>query len=334
MGNEVIKITTERQNLKSYLYRIGYSLLRYPVFGVLIAFVVIFGTFSIIAPKFLTVQSFTSILTIVAELGIIAIGTTLLMISGEFDLSTGSVYALSGTIFVVVSNQTHSLLGLVLALIVSVAIGFINGIITIKAKIPSFITTLGMQMMCRGGLLAATGGHSLQYKGDSFVYNILSKIIYYGFRPSHLWFILLTLIFSFVLFRTRYGNWVFATGGNKEVAKARGIDPDKVKLKNFMICALLAGFSGIIAISRFKFSNVAFGTLYELEAIAASVIGGTFLFGGYGTIIGTAIGTFIVGMIRSGLVMAGVPGYFYRFFVGVVLIVAAVINNKIREMWS
>jgi simple sugar transport system permease protein len=320
--------------IRGYLYRAGYSLLRRPVFGVLIAFIVIFTVFSIIAPEFLTVRSITGIFTLVAELGIIAIGETFLIISGEFDLSAGSVYALAGALFVVISNRTHSLLGLPVSIVAAAGIGLINGLVTMKTKIPSFIATLGMMMMTRGALLVATGGHSLQYQGDPVVHILLTKILKYGFRPSHLWYILLILIFSFILFRTRYGNWVFATGGNKEAARAQGINPDRVKLKNFITCSALAGFSGCIAISRFKFSNVGFGTGYELEAIASSVIGGTFIFGGYGTIIGAGLGTFIVGMIRSGLVLAQVPGYFYRFFVGAVLIIAAIINNRIREMWS
>lgn len=334
MANEVLGPGAEKQDLKGHLYRAGYSLLRYPVFGVFVAFVVIFTTFSIIAAEFFTVRSITGIFSLVAELGIIAIGETLLIISGEFDLSAGSVYAMSGALFVVVSNITHSLFGLAVALAMSVVIGFINGLVTIRTKIPSFIATLGTMMITRGALLAATGGHSLQYEGDPFVHTILSKIVDYGFRPSHLWFLGLTLLFSIILFRTRYGNWVFATGGNQEAARAQGIDVDRVKLKNFMLCAVLSGFSGCIAISRFKFSNVSFGTGYELEAIASSVIGGTYLFGGYGTIAGTALGAFIVGMIRSGLVMAKVPGYYYRIFVGAVLIVAAIINNRIRKILS
>jgi simple sugar transport system permease protein len=332
MDKEIPK--TKTASIRETLYKLGYSLLRRPVFGVLIAFIVIFTIFSIIAPEFFTVRSITGIFTLVAELGIIAIGETFLIISGEFDLSAGSVYALAGALFVVISNQTHSLIGLPVALLAVAGVGFINGIVTIKTKIPSFIATLGMMMMTRGALLVATGGHSLQYKGDTVVQTLLTKILRYGFRPSHLWFISLTLIFSFILFRTRYGNWVFATGGNKEAARAQGINPDTVKLRNFITCSVLAGFSGCIAISRFKFSNVGFGTGYELEAIAASVIGGTFIFGGYGTIFGAALGTFIVGMIRSGLVLAHVPGYFYRFFVGAVLIIAAIINNRIRKMWS
>ncbi len=326
--------TVGNPSWQNFFLRLGESLLRHPVFGVLIAFIVVFGTFTIIAPKFLTVRAQTGIFSLVAELGIITIGEAFLIISGEFDLSVGGVYALAGALFVVVANQTNSLFALFFALAVAALIGYINGKITLKTGIPSFIATLGMMMITRGSLLAATGGHSISYKGDQLVPILFSKIITHGVRPSHFWFILLTAIFSFLLFHTRYGNRSFATGGDRETARARGIDVDKIKLRNFMICSVLAGFSGCIAISRFKFANVAFGTGYELEAIASAVIGGTFMFGGYGTIIGAALGAFIVGMIRSGLVLAGAPGYFYKTIVGIVLIAAAVINNKIRKMWS
>ncbi|RKX75588.1 MAG: ABC transporter permease [Spirochaetes bacterium] len=253
--------------------------------------------------------------------------------SGEFDLSVSGVYALAGALFVVVGNYTHSSLGFAVAILIAIIIGSANWAVTIKTGIPSFIATLGMMMITRGGLLAATGGESIAYRGDEVLPVILSKIINYGIRPSHFWFILLTLIFSFILFRTPYGNRVFATGGDRETARARGIKTDKVKLINFILCSVLAAFSGCIAISRFRFANVAFGTGYELEAIAAAVIGGTFMFGGYGTIVGAALGAFIVGMIRIGLVLAGAPGYFYKLFVGIILIIAAYINNRIRKLW-
>jgi simple sugar transport system permease protein len=314
--------------------RFGSYLIRRPVFGVLIAFLTVFLTFSAIAPKFLGLDNLTGIFSLVAELGIITIGEAFLIISGEFDLSVGGVYALAGAIFVEVTNRSHSAMGIVAALGISAGIGVVNWAVTRRLGIPSFIATLGMMLMTRGGLLAATGGQSITYKGDELLPVILSKIIDYGIRPSHFWFILLALVFSFLLFRTRYGNWVLATGGGQETARARGINVDRVKLVNFVLCATLAGLAGCIAISRFKFANVAFGTGYEMEAVAAAVIGGTFLFGGYGTIIGAALGAFIVGMIRSGLVLAGAPGFFYRFFVGVILIAAAYINNRIRLLWS
>ncbi|MEW5814667.1 MAG: ABC transporter permease [Spirochaetota bacterium] len=309
------------------------TVMRYPVFGVLIAFLVVFIIFSILAPNFFTVDTLTGVFSLVAELGIITIGEAFLIISGEFDLSVSGVYTLSASIFVVMSTFMHSGLALLIALVFAACIGFINGKITLKTGIPSFITTLGMMMITRGSLLAATGGRSLSYRGDSFVPTMLSKIFGSGFRPSHIWFIVIALIFSFILLRTRYGNWVLATGGDKETARAQGVRTDRVKLINFIICAVLAGFAGCIAISRFKFANVAFGTGYELEAIAAAVIGGTFLFGGYGTIIGAALGAFLISMIRIGLVMIGIPGYYYQSLVGIILIAAAVINLRIRKLW-
>ncbi len=308
-------------------------LVRRPVFGVLIAFATVFVVFSAIAPNFLTLESLTGISSLVAELGIITVGEAFLIISGEFDLSVSGVYALAGALFVVLGNHFHSAVGFAVAIAVAVVIGAVNWAVTIKMGIPSFIATLGMLLITRGGLLAATGGQSIAYEADQVFPTILSRIIDYGVRPSHFWFIALTLLFSFLLFRTRYGNWVFATGGDQETARARGIDTGKVKLVNFILCSVLAALSGCIAISRFKFANVAFGTGYELEAIAAAVIGGTFMFGGYGTIVGAALGAFIVGMIRVGLVLAGAPGYFYRLFVGVILIGAAYINNRIRKLW-
>ena len=328
------QISNDVQSRGGFLYKLGNSFIRRPVFGVLIAFSALFTVFSIIAPEFLSLASLTGIFSLVAELGIITIGEAFLIISGEFDLSVGGVYALAGTIFVIVSNMTHSILGLIAALVVGILIGIINWAVTVKMGLPSFIATLGMMLMTRGGLLAATGGRSISYRADAVMPVILSKIISNGFRPSHLWFILVVLLFSHILSRTRYGNWVFATGGEEKIARARGVNTDKVKLINFMTCSLLAAFAGCIAISRFKFANVAFGTGYELEAIAAAVIGGTFMYGGYGTIIGAALGAFIVSMIRIGLVLAGAPGYFYKFFVGIILILAAYINNRIKNIWS
>lgn len=329
-----VNASKEDQPARGLLSKMGNSFIRRPVFGVLIAFSAVFIVFSVIAPKFLTIASLTGIFSLVAELGIITIGEAFLIISGEFDLSVGGVYALAGAVFVATANQTHSILGLLAALVVAAAIGVLNWAVTVKMGLPSFIATLGMMLMTRGGLLVATGGHSIAYRADPVMPVVLSKIIDYGFRPSHMWFLLVVVLFSFLLFKTKYGNWVFATGGEKNTARARGVNTDRVKLINFVLCSVLAAFAGCIAISRFKFANVAFGTGYELEAIAAAVIGGTFMFGGYGTIVGAALGAFIVSMIRIGLVLAGAPGYFYKFFVGAILIIAAYINNRIRRIWS
>jgi simple sugar transport system permease protein len=305
---------------------------RWPEFGVIIAFLVLLIIFSIFSSKFLTLRNITGILTIVSELGIMAIGVAFLMIAGEFDLSVSSVYALSGFLFVIFANRFNSPMAFVVTLAIAAFIGFCNGIITLRAHIPSFITTLGMMLFLRGSLLAISGGESVSYKSDAIMPTMLTRFIGYGFRPSHIWFFLLTLLFSLVLTNTRYGNWVFATGGNKEVARAMGVNTNKVKVTNFMLSALMASLSGCIVISRFNLANASFGTGMELEAIASAVIGGTFLTGGYGTIIGVFFGAFLMGMMRTGLVMIGAPAYWYQTFVGAILIIAATINLKLRRL--
>ena len=321
-----IEVETQRHFLNFSQVR------RWPEFGVILAFLILFIIFSTFSSKFFTLRNVTGILTIVSELGIMAIGVAFLMIAGEFDLSVSSVYALSGFLFVTLANKFNSPLAFIITLAVAAFIGFCNGTITLHARIPSFITTLGTMLFLRGTLLAITGGESVSYKSDIIMPTLLTRFIGSGFRPSHIWFVLLTLLFSLILTNTRYGNWVFATGGNKEVARAMGVNVNKVKVINFMLSSLMASLSGCIVISRFNIANASFGTGMELEAIASAVIGGTFLTGGYGTIIGVFFGALLMGMMRTGLIMIGAPAYWYQAFVGAILILAATINLKLRHL--
>lgn len=317
--------------VKKYLIKCPFfpRIRTYPAFGVLIAWLVVFGIFSVMGERFLTFSNLVGVFTIVSELGIMAIGVAFLMISKEFDLSVGAVYAASAFIFGLLANTgLYSPLALVITLMFASLVGFVNGLITLRTRIPSFITTLGMMMILRGLLLAITKGVTVTYQGDAIAPTILARGMAYGFRPSHFWFIALTLLFTLILNRTRYGNWVFAVGGGQGPARSMGVDINKVKLINFSISGLLAGLAGCIVISRFLIANPAFGTGSELEVITAVVIGGTLLTGGYGTILGTFLGTFLVGMIRTGLLLSGAPGYWYQAFIGIVLIVAATIHLK------
>jgi len=328
MDNVDTGIGRVKENLSLSLSRIR----RWPEFGVILAFSTIFMVFSLLAPKFVTLRNLTGVFTIVSELGIITIGVAFLMIAGEFDLSVSSVYALSGFLFVTLANSFNSLLALIITLMAAACIGFLNGTITLRAGIPSFITTLGTMMFLRGIMLAVTGGRSVVYNGDLIVPTMLTRFIGRGFRPSHIWFLALALFFSLILTRTRYGNWVFATGGKKEVARAMGVNVNRVKVVNFMISSVMAGLAGCIVINRFGVANASFGMGMELEAIASAVIGGTFLMGGYGTIIGAFFGAFLMGMMRTGLVMVGAPAYWYQAFVGAILVIAATINIKLRRL--
>ncbi|MFQ5872317.1 MAG: ABC transporter permease [Dehalococcoidia bacterium] len=311
---------------------------RWPEFGALGGFLTLFVGFSLFSSNFFTLQNLTGVFTTVSELGIMTIGITFLMITGEFDLSVSSVFVLSGFTFVRLADGMNSLAAAGIALAIAAIIGFLNAMITLRAGIPSFITTLGMMIFLRGILLGITGGETATYEGDDIVPMLTSRFIElpFGlddrFRPSHIWFVALTLLFSFILLRTRYGNWVYATGGRKEVARAMGVNVDRVKTRNFIISAMLAGLAGIIVISRFRLANVSLGVGKELEAIAAAVIGGTFLMGGHGTIFGAFLGVSIVGMMRNGLILAGAPAFWFQTFVGLILIIAATINTRLRRL--
>lgn len=307
---------------------------RYPAIAVFGVVVLVYVIFAILNPRFVSLGSFTGILTVSAELGIMTIGEAFLMITGEFDLSVSGVYALSGAVFAMFAAFLPSPAALILALLIAVPVGFTNYFVTIHGGIPSFIATWGMQLITRGALLAATGGMAVLYRGDQVMPSILTRPISSGFRPEHFWFLFLAGIFFFVLVRTKYGNWTFATGGDFETARARGVPVKRVKAVNFILSSVMAAFAGCIAVSRFQFGNVSFGTLMELEAMASAAIGGTLLTGGYGSIIGASLGALLMGIIRTGLVMTGAPGYWYKGLIGIVLIIATTMNSRIKKFWA
>jgi len=186
-------------------------------------------------------------------------------------------------------------------------------------------------MFWRGIILAVTGGFSIMLEKKVGFLNLFGGLIVGEIRFSTVWFMLFAILFGIILERTRFGNWCFATGGNLGASIALGIPVKSVKMTNFIVSSLLAGISGITTFARFKVVDPTFGQGMELEAIASAVIGGTLLSGGYGSILGTFIGAFMIGMVQSGLVLIGAPAYWYRAFVGVILVIAAIINSWIRK---
>lgn len=305
-----------------------------PEFGSFTGFLTFFVIFSILGREFFTLSNLSVIFTVAAELGIICIGVAFLMISGEFDLSVGSLYAFSGIFFMRFAGILPSAYVFLLILAFANFIGFVNGMITTKQRIPSFITTLSMMMLLRGIIYMVTGGRVTTYKGDPLIPSLFS-LKFSGalscFRPSHFWYLAFIIFFTILLFRMPYGNHTLSTGGNLETARMLGINTDRVKTVNFMICSTMAALSGIIAVTRFRMSSPTLGTGTELEAIAAVVIGGTSLFGGSGTIIGSLFGVLLISMVRSGLLLLGAPPYWYTGFVGIILLMATLINVKMRS---
>jgi len=191
-----------------------------------------------------------------------------------------------------------------------------------------------MMMMLRGIIYMVTVGRITTYKGDPLIPSLFglkfSGALSY-FRPSHFWYLAFIIFFTILLFRTPYGNHTLSTGGNLETTRMLGVNTDRVKTVNFMICSTMAALSGIIAVTRFRMASPTLGIGTELEAIAAVVIGGTSLFGGSGTIIGSLFGVLLISMVRNGLLLLGAPPYWYTGFVGVILLMATLINVKMRS---
>lgn len=298
-----------------------------PELGVLASLIVVSLVFiALSGGKFASVRNIASLLAISAELGIVTIGMALVLISGEIDLSVGSVFGMSALFFILLSGQIGSIPAFIIAVGVACLIGFANGLIVTRTEVPSLITTLGMMMFVRGIIYFTTGGFTRSFSSTDFFIEALGGRFAGRFHISVIWFIIVAVIFEVVLKLTRYGNAVFAVGGNKEVARALGIDVNRVKLINFVLCSFLAGFAGTISAGRFHTVAATTGEWMELEAIAAAVMGGCLITGGYGTIPGAFIGALLIPAVGAGLILSGAPAYWYRAFIGIVLVVASIIN--------
>jgi len=257
------------------------------------------------------------------------VGVAFLMISGEFNLAVGSIYALvpMGVAYMMMAGVDMLLASLIM-LATAFSIGVVMGFITLRAGIPSFITSLGFMMFIRGILLAVTGGFPVRMPQDHWLALWLNgPLNEEGLRTSAIWLLFIALLLAFVLDWTPYGNWTYAVGGSASTARELGVSVARVKVLNFGLSSLLAGLAGLIAFSRFKVVDPTLGIGLELEAITSAVLGGCLLSGGYGSIIGTLFGALLVAMTRVGLVLAKAPAYWYQAFIGVLLIVATVINH-------
>ncbi len=310
----------------------GFALLMTkPEAGALLAAICVFVFFSFFADHFLSQRTFANIFLLSAELGIVAIGVTLLMIAGDFDLSVGSVFGLGAGICIVLLNAGMAApLAILVTLLIAAGIGALNGIMVTQLRIHSLIITLGGLMFYRAMVLAMTGGFPLRLENPVPFMQIFSARL--GFLPvSFLWLILLMVLFGFLLNNTQQGNWIFATGGATSAAREMGVPTIRVKITMFIIVSILAAFTGIVQMARFSSIDALRGDGMELEAVLAVVVGGASLNGGYGSVVGAVLGVAMLAMIKQGLVLMGINAYWYRAGIGVVLIVAAVLNQYVRE---
>jgi simple sugar transport system permease protein len=296
---------------------------------------ILFVVFTVLSPHnyFATPDNLLIFLSTEAEFAIIAIAVGILMIAGEFDLSVGSVLAFCSLTFIkLLGAGVNATLALLIAMAVGMAVGFLNGIITVKAQIPSFITTLGGLMLWRGVTLFWSGGQQqgLEVEKIPVLYGIIggAKI---GFIPiQFVWLVGVTLVAVFFMSYHKLGNWVTVTGDNKLAARAMGISTDRIKIACFMIVGAAVGFVAVMQMFRASLFTARAGDGLELSAVAAAVIGGTALSGGIGSVAGVFWGAMAISLIENGLVMLRIP-YWWTFTVFGGIIILSVIVSKTIE---
>jgi simple sugar transport system permease protein len=317
-----------------------FRLAAFPELVALVGFLAVFLFFAAFAPNFLSPDSLSNILTFGSNMGIICIGVAVVMISGEFDMSVGSTFAVASYVFALSMNAgVPPVPAMLLALLVSIILGFINGAIVVWSGIPSFIATLGTMLAYRGIARGIGGSDFAKYTGTPpLLFNILNGPLTWlnqlsfpagNFRLSIVWFILLAALMWFILARSRWGNWIYAVGGNQGAALAQGVPVRRVKLSAFALCGLLAGLAGVMQFAMRTSVDPIRGEGWELLAVAGAVIGGVQMTGGVGTILGACLGIILLQMLDQGLLLMGLPVQIFRAAAGLILMLSVVLISSL-----
>lgn len=291
---------------------------------------------------FLSVNNTLTVLLQTSVIGLLGIGLTLVIITGGIDLSVGSILALSGTVTgMLVKSGMPVIPAMLLGVGVGAICGLINGLVITKLRITPFVATLGMMMMARGLALELTGAAPISRLGESFgvlgngaLFRIVEQgdngfpnVVFPGIPYPAILLLLVAILVAYLLRRRSIGRHIYATGSSEEAARLAGVQVDKTKVIAYTLSGALAGLAGIVLMSRLVTAQPNEGVMYELDAIAAAVIGGASLMGGVGNIGGTMIGAFIIGILRNGLNMAGVSAFIQQIIIGFVVILAVYIDQ-------
>lgn len=307
--------------------------------GILAVFVTIWGIFIAFAPDtFLSPQIYAAFMATVPLFGIIALPLTLAVIAGEMDLSFPSIMAIGTVAFLAVYNGTGSvLLGFLACLASGAFAGLMNGLIVVKIGIPSLIATIGTQFFWRGVVLVLREGSSsatLVEPKKTFLAQILVGKIGSYWPVQMVWFVLFTIGMWFLLNRHRFGAHVYLTGDNVNSARLMGVNVSRTRILVFVLVGLAASFSGLLASLHVSNFFTTLGEGYLLTTLASVFLGGTSVFGGTGTILGTFIACFIIGSIEAGIVAIGLTGFWTKLIYGVILTISVAMHAILRERIS
>jgi len=315
------------------------ALARRPETGSLIGFVVVFGFFAALGgPVFMGAPGWSSWLNIAAEVGIIALPVGLLMISGEFDISVGSIVPASSMTAAMLSGhyELPALVGIAGGLCVGLAIGFVNGLLVTRTTIPSLIVTIGVMFAVMGLTLGFAilikGSTSVSYVPDPTTKAVLGQFINGMFNVAILWWFVFAALFFYVLHVSPIGNWVFAIGGDRDSARNAGIPTSRVTIGLFMASGFCAAFVGVAQVMTYQQAQVAGGQAFIFNSIMCVVIGGVLLTGGAGSIIGILLGTMTFAVVNQGVFFAALDPIIGSIIVGALLLAAVLSNDTFRAL--
>ena len=298
----------------------------------LIVLAVLCAVMTILSPYFLSISNFLNIMLATSTIGVLAIGATLILSSAGLDLSLGSVLGLSGVVgaYLCVEAGLPWFMAIIGSLGAGAFAGFVNGQLITRTRIPAFIVTLGMLGIARGvALIIAPNGGAIYGLPDPVVFLGQGRPL--GIPTPVIILVLAALVAHYLLAYTRFGRHTLAMGDNEGAARATGIPVERLRRKLYTISGLMAGLAGLIFMARVNAGDPTAGYTYELTAITATIIGGTSLFGGKGSILGAVVGALIMGVLQNGLNLLAVQSYYQQIAIGAVLILAVYIDQLQSE---
>lgn len=319
-----------RESFKSYMRS----------YALFVVFMVMVVVLSIISPTFMTAKNVINIFRQISINGILAIGMTFVIVLGGIDLSIGSLCAVTGVVSAIILEKYPGipLIAIVIGIICSSLLGAVVGFMVSKFKIAPFIATLAMLTIARGVALVIADGipHTIK---DPFYVSLGNGYLWETSSPSQisiptpvLIFAAVVVISMVILYKTKFGRYVYAVGGNEQATRASGVNVDKVKMWVFIFNATLCGIAGTVLAGRITSGQPVAATGYELDAIAAVIIGGSSLTGGAGKISGTILGALIIGVLNNGLVLLGVSSYYQQIIRGIIIAAAVILDQRTKNM--
>lgn len=297
--------------------------------GPFLAFVLLFIVVAVLNPSFIEPLNLLNLLRQVSINALIAFGMTFVILTGGIDLSVGSILALSSALMAgMIVSGVDPILAIFIAALLGAVMGAVNGLLVTKGKVAPFIATLATMTIYRGLTLVYTNGNPITGLGDHYSFQLFGRGYFFGIPVPAVTMMVTFFILWFILHKTSFGRKTYAIGGNEKAAFVSGIKVDRVKCLIYSLAGMMAAISGAILTSRLNSAQPTAGTAYEMDAIAAVVLGGTSLAGGKGRIFGTLVGALIIGTLNNGLNLLGVSSFYQQVVKGIVILIAVLIDRK------